>query len=98
MRWLVVLLLLLCVWSSWRVWQDRRGEAAMPAVSAAPGAAPDPPAATGWWSRIRKAEPTLDPVVHCRIGDESEFLRSSECERRAGFPDEPTWARSDPAS
>jgi len=98
MRWILVLVLLLCVWSSWRVWQDRHGEAAVPAVSAAsPDAAPDPPAATSWWDRIRKTEPAPDPVVHCRIGDASGFLRSSECRRGGGFPDEPIWARSDPA-
>ncbi len=69
------------------------------------------PAGPGWpglqlWRSLDPSPPWRDdaapeqpnPVVHCvgaRSGD--AFLRSSECARRGGHPDEPLWARSDPS-
>jgi hypothetical protein len=91
MRWVPFALFVTAGWWTWHAWEEGRsdpvGEA--PAVSSAPAARDGSAFPMGW----EKAEPTPDPLVHCRMDDEGVFLRTSECERRGGVVDEPDWAR-----
>lgn len=100
-RWIVVIA------AGWLVQQavfpGTEGDAATPPVALGAKAAADGPSpqglarlvamTRGWWEQMEERHEPNDALVFCVRGEDSEFLRQSECTRRGGRAEEPDWAR-----